>query len=98
MTALAKKTRRKLRFAPDPSQHAEIDFNLNRKNFEGELPALIFNESYSGCCVVMMKEKRLKVGGHFKVKVGLLAPLLGEVRWINELDDHFVKLGIEFLE
>ena len=69
MTALAKKTRRKLRFAPDPSQHAEIDFNLNRKNFEGELPALIFNESYSGCCVVMMKEKRLKVADTSKSRL-----------------------------
>lgn len=98
MTALAKKPRRKLRFAPDPSQHAGIDFNLSQKKFEAELPALIYNESYSGCCVVVMREKRLKVGGQFKIKVGLLAPLMGEIRWINELDDTFVKLGVEFLE
>lgn len=99
MTAASqKKIRKKIRFSPDPSQHAEIDFNSTHENFRCELPALIFNESYNGCCVIALKDKRFKIQGRFKIKVGLLSPLLGEIRWITELDNDFVKLGVEFLE
>ena len=98
MPATVRNTRKKLRFAPDPSMHAEIDFDTKQETFRCEMPALIFNESYSGCCVVAMKEKRFKVGSKFRIKVGLLAPLYGEIRWVNMLDNDFIKMGVEFLE
>lgn len=98
MNIPVKSKRRKVRFASDPSQHAEIELHPTPGDFTPDLAAVICNESYRGCCIVAVKNKQLQEGARIRIKVGRLAPLLGEVKWVTDLDVEVAKFGIEFLE
>jgi hypothetical protein len=98
MPAQVKNSRRKVRFTADPFHHASIDFNPQPNEFNPEIVALICNESYNGCCVVALKKQQLQSGARIRIKIGGLAPMMGEVRWVLDLDVEVVKIGIELLE
>ena len=98
MNVAAKPSRRSLRFTDNQSLHAEIDFDVTVKPFQVDLPAIICNESFRGCCIVTVKNDRLSSGSRLRIKVGDLTPMLGEVKWVSDIDPEVMKIGIQFLE
>ena len=84
--------RRHLRYPPDPGWVARIIFA------EREVPALIIDESRSGC-QLLLKDSDSEFGpvSDCKVQIGKLGPYRAELRWQDKVDD-FVKVGIRFLE
>lgn len=98
MPANLKNGRRKVRFTADPFHHAAIDLNPQLDEFNPEIVALICNESYNGCCVVALRKQQLQKGARVRIKIGDLAPMMGEIKWVLDLDVEVVKMGIELLE
>ncbi len=98
MANQVKPTRRNLRFTSDPSLHAEIQFDSVAQEFVSDLAGIICNESYTGCCLGVPASDRVREGTRFRLRVGNLAPMLGEVKWVTKVDPEIWKVGIHFLE
>lgn len=93
--------RKKTRFLPDPGTYALIDSKGSEesKSFNPDITALIFNESYSGCALVIMGNKKLQVGQFCRIKMGYLTrPMNAEVRWRKELYNGIARIGLKYLE
>jgi hypothetical protein len=92
--------RRHLRFPPDEGAVAWIDPrpHTERKDFKPTVAALVTDEALAGCGLVILSRDRLSEGAELMVRVTDLVPLRAQVRWVRDLGDGVVKLGVEFLE
>lgn len=86
--------RRRFRFRPEPGAAAVLYVNERGT----KVAALISNESYAGCCLVILAGPSIKVERMYKIRVTEGLELTGEVRWIKKLGDSALQLGIEFVE
>lgn len=89
---------RSFRFQPEPLDHALIDFNFEGKDFHPSAVALIMNESYTGCSLVIKTNSPLKAGTQIKTEVGRLGVLPAKIVWTKELAPSVIQVGIQFLE
>ena len=82
--------RRHLRFPPDPEWGASLHVDARR------VPALIINESHSGCqLVVNATGCEFGASTQCTVRLGTMAPVRATLRWVSRADD-LVRLGIEY--
>jgi hypothetical protein len=88
---------RATRFQPDPLDHALIDFNKDGA-FNATAVALIMNESYTGCSLLIKTTNIPQKDQILKVKVGRLDVMPGRVVWVKAVEDGVIKVGIQFLE
>lgn len=91
-------TAKQIRFPPDSDEMAFISFNVN--DFKKDLSALIINESLQGACLVINRalvptDKPINIGQIFLAKIGAMNPLRARVRWLKEVDENLLKIGIE---
>ena len=77
---------------------SQIDTDSDDESFQPVLPALVYNESFQGCAMVVLHDFNLEVGDVCKIQVGELAPIEGEVAWKDIIDKHVIKIGIKFKE
>jgi len=92
--------RRYTRFRPEPgtASLAQVDLDLNGP-FRPSLVAWVVNQSYTGCCIVLSSVPELQAAGlRLRIRVGLLAPLFGEIRWHSPEERDCLRLGIELSE
>lgn len=98
--------RASVRFKPDPKDIAQLQWITNRnygitakdKEFKPDVAALIVNESFRGCCVVITNTEEPLPNMQVVVKVGPLAPLLAHTVWVLPLDQGIFKIGLEYEE
>lgn len=92
--------RKSIRFEPDEGTLAYIDTTPreHKSEFDPKIMALVIDEALDGCGLAVVNNKTLFEGDICLVKVGLLDPLIGEVRWVRELDEEVHKIGIMYLE
>ncbi len=84
----------------DQKDFAKIEEGGNFQ-FEQYFSALIYDQSYSGCCLVLVRDGhkcKFTQKMHLAVKVGRLNPMQAEVKWIDIIDERLVKIGIEYLD
>ena len=89
---------RSIRFQPDPLDHAQIDFNFEGKDFTPTAVALIMNESYTGCSLIVKTNEPVTANHKIKVKVGRIGILSAKVVWVKKLEDSLFQIGVQFLE
>ena len=91
--------RRHLRHQPDAGDFAMIDVSspLDRP-FHPTIPALIVDEAFKGCGLIVLPHPKLTVGARLRVQVGKLAPVTAEIRWKLEIDTQVHKIGLMYLE
>lgn len=94
----AARMRKHTRFRPDTPSLAWVQFNLGEPSFKGDTHALVYEEAFGGCCLILMSEKTINLGARWAVKVGDLEPMEAEVVWCKNLDLDVWKLGLKFLE
>lgn len=96
----SKKTskRRYIRFTSEETVVAEISLNDRLRPFTPDLCGLVFNESYTGCGLVLLQTDLLQVGTPCVVRVGKLPPLRAQVAWRIQADPQVVKIGVSYLE
>ncbi|MGK5084321.1 hypothetical protein WDW37_13575 [Bdellovibrionota bacterium FG-1] len=90
--------RKFIRHVPDEGDFALIDLNPNNDDFKPTIPALIINEAYKGCGLLVHPHSKLAIGTHVRAQVGKLAPVLSEIRWRKDIDSEVCKIGLLFLE
>ncbi len=92
--------RKSIRFEPDEGTIAQIDPTAHddKSKFQPKILALVIDEALDGCGIVLVNNKTLFEGDICLIKVGQLDPLIGEVRWLKELDEEVHKIGIMYLE
>lgn len=93
----AKTTRQRnaLRFNPDMGAHAEFGHFDENQNWVCEKAAVILNESYTGCGLVTVGDKKeFLEGQECLLKVGPMNPLEAEIVWCKEIDERVLRLGL----
>lgn len=97
-----KKSRKFIRYLPDPLDYGLISFHVHsdyKKNFEPDIVALIIEESSrSGCSLIFHKRRKIGIGAEVVLQLGRMAPIRAEVVWINELEEVLYRAGFKFLE
>lgn len=105
--------RRHIRFTPSPEDQndlyersleamAHIDLDGQAEDFNPQMMGLLGDQSHAGCSVAFMRKNKLAeklVQGHLcQVKAGRLHPMKATVRWREDMDEDFFKIGFQFLE
>jgi len=89
------KVRHSIRFTPDPLTTALIELK-NNSTFKPSLVALVLNESFTGCALVLSCDQLLKKDQILKVKVGNLNPMMAKIIWVKHLEENIFKIGLKF--
>ncbi len=92
--------RRSLRFPPDEGAVAWLDPSVHEDNrdFKPTIAALVTDEALKGCGLITLVHDWLREGAECMVQVGDLAPLRAQIRWVKDLNDNVLKIGVVFLE
>ena len=92
--------RKSRRFPPDEGAMAWIDPSApeDKHNFRPTIPALVTDEALHGCGVVTLADDRISEDAECMVRVGNLAPLKSQIRWVKNLPNDIRKVGVMFLE
>lgn len=90
--------RKSVRFKPDLGTFAWIDTGAFTQTFKPEVVALVTEESSKGCRLLTFSDNEFEEGLRMKVKLGELAPLLSEVRWVKQLEEDVYHIGVMYLE
>lgn len=93
---MEKKKRASFRFTAEPGTLVQI-----QQPAAGNEPifGLAVDEAYRGCSFVITGKKPLwKEGEILKLKVGKLAAMLGEIRWIKKVEKNIWTIGVRYLE
>lgn len=93
-----RKDRRWTRYLNDHTSVVQLDIKNRSIKFTPTHNALLINEAFKGCGVVVNASDEFTVGEILKVKVGELEPLEAEIRWIEKLDNQVYKLGLFYLD
>lgn len=88
--------RKSVRFAPDALSVAQISFK-NRVSFKPELVALILNESFTGCALLVNSDDKISTNDDVIVKLGEMSPMRARVVWSKNLEENIYKIGIKWL-
>jgi hypothetical protein len=89
---------RAIRFQPDPLDHALIDYNFDAKDFNPKAVALIMNESFTGCNLIIKSFEDIKALQKIKVQVGRLGILPAKIAWVKKIEAHLYQVGVQFIE
>jgi len=90
--------RKHTRFRPDVPSLAWIQFDIRDTSFKADTHAIVYEEAFGGCCLILMAEKALTLGMRWNVKVGDLEPMGAEIVWCKNLDLDVWKIGLKFLD
>jgi hypothetical protein len=94
--------RRYLRYPPDESEIVLLQFSSTVPSedvFEPETAGLVCEESRGGLRVVVLTRgpiRSIDKGARCVVQVANLGLQAAEIRWMEEVDDDVVKLGLAF--
>lgn len=92
------KKRKYVRFAAEVGMQAFVLSDDEGKKLKTPLPALVVEESYKGCSLVVLKSSLYHEGAQLKIKVGELDPMMAEIRWIKTFDGKVCSLGLVYVE
>jgi len=92
------KKRKHVRYRPDKLTIARIQLEAVTSSFVSEASALVYEESYGGCCLILIHDRAIALQEKWRIQVGNLQPMTSEVVWVKRLDDAIYKVGLKFLE
>lgn len=92
------KKRKHIRFASDVGTQAFVLANEEGVKLKIPLPALVVEESFKGCSLVVLKDSIFHEGSLLTVKVGRLDPMKSEVRWVKTFDGKICYIGLVYLD
>ena len=89
--------RKFLRYQPDAQSIALIDLKASGREFKPTITAIILNESFAGCAILLADNQVLKKGTKMRVKIGPVEVIKAEVVWNKILEENIQKIGIKLL-
>jgi hypothetical protein len=87
-----------LRYNPEKNTLGLISFKPEIIEFTPDYVSIVCNESFTGCCVVMLDNIGVRENKHLLIRCGQLGVMKGLVRWVKHLDENAIKVGIEYLD
>jgi hypothetical protein len=92
--------RRSRRFPPDEGTIAWIDPRVHddKRHFKPTIAALVTDEALHGCGIVTLSRDQIGPDAECMIRVGDLAPLRSQIRWVKHLGPDVRKVGVMFLE
>ena len=94
----SKNVRKHMRYKSDPNTVAFVAPKLKKGKFVSDQSALVLNESFKGCCLVVGANKEIAVGKTIWIQLGELDPLEAEIRWVEQLSPEVYRFGAYYLE
>lgn len=91
----AKPIRHATRFKPDPLTIAQLSI---KSDFTSQIAALVLNESFTGCALLVTTDEKFKKDQKVHAKVGHLRAMAASVIWIIQIDESIYKIGLQYLE
>lgn len=94
--------RRYLRYPPDANEIVLLQFSNtvpSEEVFEPETAGLVCEESRGGLRIVVLSRgpiRSVDKGARCVVQVANLGLQAAEIRWMEEVDEDVVKVGLEF--
>ncbi len=88
--------RRSVRYQPETNSYARVT-ELD-KDQSLEHMSLVLNESYRGCCLIMLRVSHLKEGQRLMVEIPPMNPIQSEVVWNIKIDEDISRIGLKYLE
>jgi hypothetical protein len=92
---IVKPPRKFTRFKPEPLTFASMS---TKPDLTPHIGALVLNESFSGCSLLLTTSEKLKKDQKVHVKVGQLGAMSAVIVWIVQLDESIFKVGLQYLE
>lgn len=92
---VAKPIRHATRFKPDPLTIAQLSV---KSDFTAQIAALVLNESFTGCALLITTDETFKKDQKVHVKVGHLNAMAASIIWIIQIDESIFKVGLKYLE
>ncbi len=89
--------RRYLRYKSAHNLLCGLYFGDDLEMYSPEIVGIVCNESYKGCSFATVASEKIKKGLHICIQVGELSPVVGVIRWVNEVDEDLFKVGVEYL-
>ena len=89
--------RKYIRFSPDPLTVAYLALG-SAAEFEPTLVAVVINEAYEGCSLLLNTDERFKKDQKIKIKVGQLPIMKAKIVWMKNLEESIHKIGVKFLD
>lgn len=93
----SKTPRRSVRFSPDPLTIAALSLHPD-KVFKPQIVALVLNESFGGCSVLINHDEVLKKDQMIIIKLGQLGLMKAKVIWIKNFEESIYKIGLKFID
>jgi hypothetical protein len=97
---MERQVRKFLRFPPDDDAVAWIDPEVHPdpREFKPTFAALVTDEALVGCGLITLRREWMAEGAEFVVQIEKLSPIKAQIRWLKEMDDGVVKLGVALLD
>jgi hypothetical protein len=97
---MPKDARKSRRFPPDEGTLAWIDPNVHddKRHFKPTIAALVTDEALHGCGMITLSRDPIGPDAECMIRVGDLAPLRSQIRWVKDLSGDARKVGVMFLE
>lgn len=90
--------RSKMRFPAEVGEIAMIDRDCESEDSGELIPALIINESYNGCALILKSKDAPEMGSKCLITLGRNTPYLAETVWVVNVEEEVTKAGFQFLD
>lgn len=97
-TARPSVKRKHIRFAADVGTLAYILTDTSGKKLSKPIPALVVDEAYGGCSLIIVKNPQFHEDAQFKVKVGNLNTMSAVIRWMKNFENKVMMIGVAYLD
>lgn len=94
-----KSKRKNIRFESSPNTLAYVCFGTTLVfEFTKDVVALVIEESFGGCGLIIHWDGPLNVDDKIIIQVGGMDPIKAEIRMCNELLKHVYHIGLLYLD
>lgn len=89
--------RKHMRYQQETGTIVRIDFKIDEFNYVYSEWGQIVDDSFGGCCLVIVTKREIEVEKTAQLKLTDLAPFTVRIAWKKELDENVFKIGLEYL-
>lgn len=88
--------RKSVRFTSDPLMTAIISYK-SKVSFKPENAAIVLNESFTGCALLLKSDDGFTKDQDIVLKLGDFDPKRAKIVWVKNLEENIYKIGIKWL-
>ncbi|MGK7941902.1 MAG: PilZ domain-containing protein [Crocosphaera sp.] len=79
------------------SQGSAVELLTDVEEMTQSVKGMIIDDSFGGCCLIVITEDKILNGQLCKLKIKNLDPILCQIVWLKKLDKNIIRLGLRYL-